>query len=117
MASNSRPWATAANQGLNLENQVSLFVARRSLGSAGQCFGLRTYFSDTDEMSSRPFLFRISRTRSLFLLSSTWTATRYPPFLIRSSYAFASYSGIPRPTRPPTTPPAVAPAAAHSALP
>ena len=70
------------------------------------------YFSDTDEMSSRPFLFRISRTTSPFLLSSTETATRYPPFLMRSSYAFASYSGIPRPTRPPTTPPAVAPAAA-----
>ena len=26
MASNSRPWTTAANEGLNLENQVSLFV-------------------------------------------------------------------------------------------
>ena len=73
---------------------------------------VRGYFSDTEEISSRPFFFRMSRTTSPFSLSSTWTAMRYPPFLMRSSYTFASYSGIPRPTRPPTTPPAVAPAAA-----
>src|SRR5678809_1588492 len=71
--------------------------------------------SSVEDTSSAPVRSRICFAFFVQAESSQWTDRRIPPSLTRSSYLWASYSGIPIPTKAPVTPltapPTVAPTA------